>query len=184
MVSKYLGTLGFLISAVTCGLIIAIYYNPDNLLVQIAELTFVISIILRGLAWILLESKSQQYKYTGIAVFVLGAVTILTITGTVETPLLSDLGIAITLPFGAWAAYSLVEFYAYHTLQKKTKWFGFARASLPGIALVLIFVGSIYGGFMNSIHWIIPIAYMILILSSLTAALGFYTLKTRSRRKK
>jgi hypothetical protein len=184
MVSKYLGTLGFLISAVTCGLIIVIYYNAANLFVQMAELTFVASIILRGLAWILLESKSHQYNYTGIAVLGLGAVTILTITGTVETPILTDLGIAITLPFGAWAIYSLVEFYAYHTLQKGTKWFGFARVSLPGIVLVLVFVASIYGGFMSSIHWIIPIAYGILVISSLTAAIGFFTLKTKTRRKK
>jgi len=186
VVSKYLGTLGFLISAITCGLIIVIYYNLDNIFVQAAEITFVASMVLRGLAWILLESKSHQYKYTGIAVLGLGSLTILTITGTVETPILTDLGIAITLPFAAWAIYSLVEFYAYHSLCSKTMWFGVARISLPGIVLVLVFVWSIYAGITSDILFIIPIAYAILVVSSITAAGGFFTLNgkpSRSRKK-
>ncbi len=114
----------------------------------------------------------------------LGSVTILTITGTVESTILTDLGIAIIVPFIAWAIYSSIEFYAYHNLTSNSKWFGAARVSILGIILVLVFVASIYVGIEDMIHWIIPIAYVILVVSSITAALGFLTLKPGSKKSK
>ena len=169
--ARVLGGLGFIFSAITDMLVLSIFLS------YLAMITYPISILLRGVACILLSGslKNRFYAAVGILVMFLGALFFLTLLGGGD--LLEAGPSELFIPVVIWAVYSLIEFSAYLRLRIYSKVFLGAMISIVGIAVLLL--GVILPATSDEMYQYLQAGLVPLIISALMASIGFFSLRIR-----
>jgi len=166
---KIIGIIGFILSA-TAALLGATFF-----LAIFGFIPWFISIIFRFLAWFLMSKKVVSkfyflYFVTSILVLVLGLASILlsffilVIYGSKASPT------SFVIPVIVWSIYSLFEFICYLI----TKGIAFKVAMINIVGIILMYIGVLF-----EIGPVIRIAFIILSISAISAAIGFITLKEK-----
>jgi hypothetical protein len=170
-VGRALGFIGFILSGITNILVIGMitaYY---------ALFTYPISILFRGMGWIVISRAMRRklYLLTGLAVLILGFIFFVNVGGFGEAFSKRFVtGSKIIFPIIVWTIYSLTEFVSYNRLRGYSKMFNVSHISILGIAIILgaalIFVEE------EIVSYII-VGSIPLLVSSFSAAIAFLRLR-------
>ncbi len=177
--SKSMIGIGYIFSFLTLFFLISIF------LIFLSPLTYIVSIILRSVGWILFARTSgrKSYALVGILDLVFGFLFFLFLfnVGKLKLSLGLSESMAVILVFSFWVIYSLGEWFAYLSLAREgyKKFYGSMISILGIIYIIYSLVSSVYiksSDYMGYISQNLAVAILPLMISSLVTSLGIFTL--------